>query len=123
MTYADEFQELLQMHFDAPDDIPCDDFTAIRDAYASRQSLTAAAVRTSIASIIDEEESGPLPEVLISGVVAWLTARVPVKKSKKDPSDKAVSKTVKKAGVATVPVPPLVASPAIATVPTPPPGC
>ena len=108
MTYADEFQQLLQTHFDA-DDIPCDEFTAIRDAYLADQSLTASAVRLSIASVIDEEESGPLPEALISGVVAWLAARVPVnvpvKKSavKKVPVDKgvkAVSKTVKKTGVA-----------------------
>ena len=88
-TYQTDLQQILQEHFEA-DDIPCEDFTAIFQAYQNGTRLTVDAVQASILTVIDESECGALPASLLTAIVTLLEKRVPA------PPGKAVKKAVSK---------------------------
>jgi hypothetical protein len=69
-TYQSELQSIMLTYFDT-EDLPCEDFTAIYEAYKGRKSLTESEVKASIASVIDEETD--LPAELITAVVNYLS--------------------------------------------------
>ena len=129
-NYQTELNAILREHFDA-DDIPCDDFTAIAQAYAEGKSLTAAEVHASIVSVIDEDDCGPLPPALMDAVREWLTGRsakgkgktskVTKKKAAVSDTPAAVIPVDKKAATAipaaAAPVLPAVAAPAVLPAP------
>ncbi len=87
-TYQSELQSIMLTYFDT-EDLPCEDFTAIYEAYKGRKSLTASEVQASIASVIDEETD--LPSELITAVVTFLNKHAASKESK----DSKVTKVTK----------------------------
>ena len=72
--YETDLRQILQEHFEADDipNIPCQDFTVIREAYENHTCLTVAAVQASILEIIDEPEDEPFPSSMYEAIVVKL---------------------------------------------------
>ena len=106
-NYQNELETIMMSHFEA-DSIPCEDFTAIYDAWKAKKVLTESEIRASLSSVL--EDTSDLPDELMTSIVNFLVARQgkkgggkgksekkPVEKSEKKPAEKSEKKPVEKA--------------------------
>ena len=87
-TYQTELEPLMLAHFEA-DSIPCEDFTAIHEAWKGKKVLSVTEIRDSLSSVLDDESE--FPDELVTSIVNFLVARQG-KKVKAEKAEKTESK-------------------------------